>query len=401
MCSFFLEVIISKFLKTKTKILFQIKKLSEGVKQLVNKLLIIGSTAHKKVDNIKWTQPFPNMEKYDSLIIDLTTFPKNYPPTLFNNIGLLKRTARSFIRDNKEIFCIMEKPLKIPFKKIPINYSWIPFPQKLTVNPMILGRTINLTDERFSEYIENVEKWDNELYWKNTINCSFDHIAINKSQKPIAATITIDKKGKIHLLPKTTKINHSNAIKLLIGLATREEPEEYPWLDSIEIPELNQIENSWNNSITPEEYRNLFSIDHKKITKAVQIILEDLGIKTTQNTEFDLTGLKGNIVVQIASTNGKVEAQNAKINQLAKFIENQRKNEKIIFVANTYKDLPINNRTNKEHIDLSMKLLLETNNAIFLTTLSLYHLWKKVITDQISTQEASSLIHNEIGEIEI
>jgi len=367
----------------------------------VNKILIIGSTPHEKVDNIKWTQPFTNIEKYDSLIIDLTSFPKNYPPTLFNNIGLLKRTARIFIRDNKEIFCIMEKPFKILFKKIPLNYSWIPFPQKLTVNPMLLGRTINLTDERFSEYIENVEKWDNELGWKNTTNCSFDHIAINKSQKPIAATITIDKRGKIHFLPKTTKINHSKAIKLLIGLATREEPEEYPWLDSIEIPELNQIENSWNISITPKKYRNLFSIDDKKITKAVQTILEDLGIKTTQTTEFDLTDLKSKIVVQITSTKGKVEAQNTKINQLAKFIENQRKNEKIIIIANTYKDLPINNRTNKDHIDLSMKIFLETNNAIFLTTLSLYHLWKKVITNQISTQEASSLIQNEIGEIEI
>jgi hypothetical protein len=367
----------------------------------VNKLLIIGSTPHKKVDSIKWTQPFPNMEKYDSLIIDLTSFPKNYPPTLFNNIGLLKRTARIFIRDNKEIFCIMEKPLKIPFKKIPLNYSWIPFPQKLTVIPLILGRTIILTDERFSEYMENVEKWENELFWKNTRNCSFDPIAINKSQKPIAATITIDKRGKIHFLPKTTKISRSKAIKLLIGLATREEPEEYPWLDLIEIPELNQTEDPWNNSITPQEYRNLFSVDHKKVTKAVQIILEDLGIQTLQNTRFDLTGLKGNIVVKIASTKGKVEAQNTKINQLAKFIENQRKNEKIIFIANTYKDLPVNERTSKEHIDLSMKLFLETNNAIFLTTLSLYHLWKKVITDQISTQEASFLIHNEIGEIDI
>ncbi len=367
----------------------------------MNKILLIGSTTHEKVDNIKWTQPFPDIEKYDSLIIDLTSFPKDYPPTLFKNIGLLKRTSRIFIRDYKEIFCIMEKPLKILFKKIPINYSWIPFPQKLTVNPMLLGRTINLIDERFSEYIENVEKWDNELYWENTLNCSFDQIAINKSQKPIAATITMGERGKIHFLPKTTKINHSKTIQLLIGLATRDKPEEYPWLDSIEIPERNQIENSWNNSITHEKYRNLFSIDHKKITEAVQIILEDLGIKTIQTTEVDLTDLKSNIVVQITSTKGKVKAQNTKISQLAKFIENQRKNEKIVFVANTYNDLPINNRTNKEHIDLSIKIFFETNNAIFLTTLSLFHLWKKVITNQISSHEASSLIQNEIGEIEI
>jgi hypothetical protein len=367
----------------------------------MNKLLVIGSTPHEKVDSIKWTQPFPDMEKYDSLIIDLTSFPKNYPPTLFNNIGLLKRTARILIRKNKEIFCIMEKPLKIPFKKIPLNYSWIPFPQKLTVNPMILGRTIILTDERFSEYMENVEKWENELFWKNTANCSFDPIAINKSQNPIAATITIDKRGKIHFLPKTTKISRSKAIKLLMGLAAGEEPEEYPWLDSIEIPEPNQTEDPWNNNITPGEYRNLFSIDHKKVVKAVQLILEDFGIQTLPDAEFDLIGLKSNIVVKTASAKRTVEAQNAKISQLAKFIENQRRNEKIIFIANTYTDLPINERADKEHLDVSVKLFLETNNAIFLTTLSLYHLWKKVVTGQISTQEASFLLHNETGEITI
>ena len=367
----------------------------------MNKLLIIGSTPYKKVDSIKWTQPFPNMEKYNSLIIDLPSFPRNYPPTLFNNIGVLKKTARIFIRDNKEIFCIMEKPLNIPFKQIPLNYSWMPFPQNLTVNPMILGRTVILTNERFAEYMETVKKWENELFWKNTANCSFDPIAINKSQKPIAATVTIGNRGKIHFLPKTTKISRSKAIKLLIGLAAGEELEEYSWLGSIEIPELNQNEDPWNASITPQEYRNLFSVDPKKVTKAVQLILEDLGIQTLQNSKFGLIALKSNIVVKIASTKGKVEAQNAKINQLAKFIENQRKNEKIVFVANTYRDLPIKTRANKEHIDLSMKLFLETNNAIFLTTLSLYNLWKKAITDQISAQEASFLLHNEIGEIQI
>jgi len=368
----------------------------------VNKILVIGSISHEEVDNIEWTQPFCDLEKYDCLIIDLTSFPKDYPRTLFTNIGILKRTSRLFIRDNKEIFCIMEKPFKILFKKIPLNYSWIPFPQKLTVNPMLLGKTINSTDERFVEYIENVEKWDNELFWENTDNCSFDNIAVNKSQNPIAATVTIGNRGKIHFLPKTTKISRSKAIKLLIDLATKEEKEEYPWLYSIESPELNQNEKLGNNSsITLENYRNLFSVDYKKITKAVYLILEDLGITPTQTTEFDITNLKNSISVQIITTKGKVEAQNTKINKLARFIEKQRNKRKIIVVANTYKELPIKNRTNKEHLDLAMKLFFETNNTLFLTTLSLYNLWKKVNTGQISVHEASSLIQNQSGEIEI
>ena len=351
----------------------------------MNKILVIGPISHEQVDNISWTQPFCDLEKYDCLIIDLASFPKDYPRTLFTNIGVLKRVSRIFVRDNKEIFCIMEKPFKILFKEIALNYSWIPFPQKLTVNPMLLGKTINSTDERFADYLENVEKWDNELFWQNTDNISFEAIAVNKSNNPIAATITMINRGKIHFLPKTTKISHSKTIKLLIDLATKEQKEEYPWLNSIE---------------SPEPYCNLFSVDDKKIAKTVYLILEELSITTTRTAEFDITN-SNSVSVQVITTEGKVEAQNTKINKLERFIEKQKNKGKIIVVANTYKELPIKNRANKEHLDKAMKLFFETNNTLFLTTSSLYNLWKKVISGQISLQEASSLIRNESGEIQI
>jgi hypothetical protein len=367
----------------------------------VTKLLIIGSASPDKVDSIEWTQPFPDMENYDALIIDLTSFPKDYPRTLFNNIGVLKRTARIFIRDSKEIFCIMDKRFRVPFKKIPLNYAWIPYPEKFRINPMLLGRSKKLVDERFSEYMENVERWHSELFWEDTLNCSFEAIAVNKHQNAIAATLTINDRGKIHLLPKAKKISGSEAIDILVGLATREEPADYSWLDSVEIPELPQTEDPWNSSIAPAEYRNLFSIDHKKVAKVVQLMLEDLGISTLPHAEFGLLGLKSNIVVKTASMKGKVEAQNPQVSQLTKSIENPRRNEKVILVVNTYRDLPISERANRENVDVPMKLFLEANNVAFLTTVSLYNLWKKVVTYQISAQEASFLLHNEKGEITI
>jgi len=188
----------------------------------VNKILVIGLINHEESDNINWTQPFCNIEKYDSLIIDLTSFPKNYPKNLFGNIGILKRVSRLFILDKKEIFCIMEKPFRILFKQIPLNYSWMPFPQRLIVNPMLLGKTIHSTDKRFEKYISMVEKWDNELFWKKTNNCSFHNIAINKSQNSVAATLKIANRGQIHFLPKTAEINRSKAIKILIDNALKE-----------------------------------------------------------------------------------------------------------------------------------------------------------------------------------
>ncbi len=357
------------------------------VKLLVNKILVIGSITYEKVDKIEWTHPFSDLEKYDCMIIDLTSFPKDYPRTLFNNIGILKRASRLFVRDNKEIFCIMDKPFKILFKEIPLNYSWIPFPQKLKVNPMLLGKTILSTNERFAKYLENVEKWDNELFWQNTDNIGFEVIAVNKSQNPIAATIIMSNRGKIHFLPKATKIDGSKAIKLLIDLANKKESEEYSWLNQIESPELNEN----------EKYRNLFSIDDKKITKAVYLILKDLGITPTQTTQFDLS----KISVQIISTKGKLEAQDTEINKIISNIEKQKNKRKIIVVANTYKELPTKNRKNKQQLDSTMKLFFKTNNTIFLTTLSLYNLWKKVVSGKISVLEASTLIKNQCGEIQI
>ncbi|MCW4016329.1 MAG: hypothetical protein NWF06_08165 [Candidatus Bathyarchaeota archaeon] len=367
----------------------------------MNKILIIGSSAHENADNIDWTQPFQDIEKYDCMLIDLTSFPKNYPPLLFTNIGILKRTSRIFIRDNKEIFCVMDKPFNILFKKIPLNYSWMPFPQKLTMNPMLLGLTINNIHERFADYMKNVEKWDNEIYWKNTANCSFEYIATNKTQQAIAATITMNSRGKIHFLPKPEKSNHNKAINLLIKLATQKESKEDSELSTIDIPEINQSENLRNISVLAGKHSNLFSTDNKKITKAVQVVLKDLGIATNQTSEFDLTDLKGNIVFKVTSTKGKVDAQNVQLDQVTRFIEKQRKNEKIVFIANTYQELPINSRTSKENIDLASSIFLEAHKVMFLTTLSLFHLWEKTISGQITSQEAVWLIENESGETEI
>jgi hypothetical protein len=294
----------------------------------------------------------------------------------------------------------MEKPLKILFKKIPLNYSWIPFPQKLIVDPMLMGRTITLTDTRFSDYIKNIEKWDNELKWINTANTTFSPIAINKAKNPIAATLIIKNRGKIHFLPKTKTPNHQKAIQILIDLITNnQEPKEYPWLNGIEIPEIKTNSNIWTRHITKKDYRDLFSKDFKKIVHAVQLILEDLGITTRPTSILDLQDTKNGIGIQITSTQGKIEIQNTKINQLADYFENQKQKLKIMFIGNTYNSLPLESRTNKDHLDVSIRIFIETNNSLFLTTLSLFRLWKKVLKNQITLKEVYSIIQNGNGEI--
>jgi len=188
-------------------------------------------------------------------------------------------------------------------------------------------------------------------------------------------------------LPKTTKISSSKAIELLMDLAAKREKEEYPWLSLIECPEFDRN----------EECRNLFSVDDEKVTEAVYRILEDLGIQAIGTAKFAHPGM----TVQTLSTKGRVETQSTEINKIANFIEKQRSKRKTVVVANTYKELPPTERTNKQHLDPAMKLFFETNNTVFLTTLSLYNLWKKVASSQISVHEASSLIQTQNGEIQI
>ncbi|MDG6223625.1 MAG: hypothetical protein IAX21_10390 [Candidatus Bathyarchaeota archaeon] len=361
----------------------------------MKKILLIGSTPHEQADIIEWTKPFgDNLEKYDCIIIDLTYFPKDYPRTLFTNIGILKRTSRIFMRDYKKIFCIMDKPFNILFKEIPLNFAWMPFPQKLTVNPMLLGKTINIIDENFAEYFKNVLQWDNELHWQDTDNICFDAIATNKENNPIAATITMLDRGKIHFLPKPTKSNHLDAIGLLINLSTKNQTNNCPEQNQIEPQVFEQkIEEE-----TTKDHRNLFSSDDRKITGTVFLILEEIGIPAT--TIYDIPNPNG-VQVQVISSKGQVEINDPKVNRAITLIENQRYKTKNLVVANTYKDQPLENRKNQPQIGPVAKLFFETNNTVFMTTQSLYGLWKKVIKKEISIEEASTLIMKQNGEIQI
>ena len=371
-------------------------KQEKGVKLLVKKILIIGSTTHEQADTIEWIQPFgDNIEKYECLIIDLTGFPKDFPRTLFTNIGILKRTSRIFMRDNKTIFCIMDKPYKILLKEIPLNFAWVPFPQKLTVNPMLLGRTIRVVNQTFEEYFKNVLQWDNELYWQDTDNITFETIATNKDNNPIAVTITMMERGKIHFLPKTTKSSRSDAIELLIKLSTTNQTYD----NEIELnPTQTQGLDYSLEDDSIKDHRNLFSVDSGKITGAVFQILEEWKIAAT--TIYDIPNPRG-VQVQVISLKGKVEAQNPQVCRIMNLIEKQKFKTKHLVVANTYKDQGLQSRNTKPQIDAVAKLFFETNNTVFMTTQSLHNLWKKVTNKEISTQEAVTLILNQNGEIQI
>jgi len=315
------------------------------------------------------------------------------------------------MRTGREIFCIIDETAGM-------NYDWFPLHGRLSIIRRRPGKSKMIKNERFIEYFKFVEEWKHEIYWGWTSSYSFDFISINKSGKPIAGTLAY-RQGKIHLLPKTTKMTVSNSIELLIDLAFGKETTEYTWRNEIEIPGLQEIENEIdieNDKIKSiekkieklklkwkdrENYRDIFSKDDNKVPKATQRILADLGIRTKETQKgyvVDLISQK--VAVEVTSIKGKVNTKTKKVSQLSRFIEEKRKEEKVIFVANTYKELTIRERIGKEHITGTMEDFLKSVHVCFMTTLTLYQLWSKVLRKEMSAREAASVILKKEGSLQ-
>lgn len=325
----------------------------------------------------------------------------------------------------RETFCIMDEPIN--FVKLDrindfmgvdkINYFWVPDRNNLSIEPKKTGKSKIIKNERFEEYFNFVEMWDFEIEWKPIFGYSFSPICVNKSNNAIAGTLSMSfVKGKIHLLPKTTKINVSDSIELLIDLAIGKETTEYTWRKQIDIPTLQPIEtkleltrnkmksikkeiealkHDWADQ---ERYRDLFSKDSDKVEEAVQRMLADLGIETEKTRKGHVIDLiSDRVAVEVTSIKGKVKARTKKVTQLSRFIEEKRTEEKVIFVANTYKELPPSERINKKPVSNTMKKFLESTDVCFMSTLILYKLWLKTVKKEMSVKKASSLILKEDG----
>ena len=59
-----------------------------------------------------------------------------------------------------------------------------------------------------------------------------------------------------------------------------------------------------------------------------------------------------------------------------------KRSEKIVIVANTYRDIPLMERTDKEDISPAVCWLLENNDICLIRSVDLYHLWKKLADSQ-------------------
>lgn len=406
------------------------------------KVLVIGSKDHSRANCVDWLQPLPNIEEYESIIINMQSLTQKVYDKIQMKIRDMKESISTIFKTKREIFCIMNKlitPSPAPrapgpvFKSIrlgpppPTNYDWLP--TEIEIDDRKSGSSIALHDDEFEKYFEYVDRWNLTL---SIINADFmiSPIATNKSSKAIAGTLmkyhvdpftkprVIDS-GCVYLLPAPTKCNAYQAIEILLDLFLGEEGKIVPcWRKDIEVPMIPELEEKIRAKIEKikgiqqeisqltsqmrkwDSYRDLLTATDSELVNIVQKALADIGIKTKKTEKgFPVDLISNEVAVEITGIKGRVGVSSKKAIQTSRFKESYHKGEKIILVANTHVDLSPKNRKGKMDFSPEVKKYFESLGVCCLATTTLFKLWKDVITKKKLRKDVKRKILDKDGEL--
>jgi hypothetical protein len=385
-------------------------------------------------------QPFPNIEEYDVLIIDLSTLSQEVLDRLSTEQpGKLEGMVPSIMKilsTGRNVFCVLQPYLFMTRPpgssqasvSPPLNnYSWMP--ERLMLSNK-KGESIGEPTESFlGTYFNQVDEWFVEIQglvepapeiWKQVaesyaeaLRDSFGsespkapefetyRISSNKSGAMIAAKLCVKGwKSGIYLLPPTTRCNLTEGIEILIDCVLGPREDNRPsWWGTIAVPglgskkddiksmeaDVEKVESDLaklgREKASLERYRGALTLDGSGLVDIVQKMLADIGFvtrRTNPGYPVDLIG-RGKIAVVVTGTVDKIETGTPKILQVATFAEKHRRGEKVIVVANTYRRLPPSSRKGKIHFTPQVADYFKSANVCAMTTVTFFELWAKVI----------------------
>lgn len=408
-------------------------------------ILVIGAKGHKRAHCIDWLGHFPNIEEYDAVIINLQTLSQSLFDRLQDLDGgkllNIQKEIRTIFETGREVFCIINEWLqRSPIPGTPIiafsyphnNYDWLfvfPHLEKKS------GTSVRVVKERFSEYIKLVSEWHYEISLTTPLsiepfqrseleNYKLIPIAVNRSNKIIAGSVVEPiiepkyKDGRIHLLPPPTECDLTEAIEVLIDIASKEKRIHPHWRQKVEIPGLGDIgkeiekrkrkieglekeiegyRRRWNKR---ERYRDLLEADSDALVDIVQKTLLDIGIRTKKTRKgFVIDLISKRVAVEVTGTAGKIDTSSEKFGQILRFLEKYHKREKVILIANTYKRLSTEQRKGKLNFTPEVVEVLESKDVCLMTTLALIKLWKIAVKKKGRRQDIMNKILNITGEL--
>ncbi len=412
------------------------------------RILVIGSKAHNRADCFDWLQPFPNIEEYDFIIINLQSLTQDVYDKIQVKIRRMQESITTVFNTDREIFCIMNKciyPSPTPLHVLgivtadyvpPTNYDWLPV--RISVSDRKKGTSIDLHNHRFEWYFECVDKWDStiEISTETSTNLlrmlfyKIMPIATNKSKKTIAGSLKrqtlfgkTSGKGVIHLLPPPTKSDTHRSIEIILDIILgRERKIIPPWRKDIEIPRVEEFQQKIQQKrqkqmqvfrVTQEEiselqkqklqwdsYRDLLTSTGEYLENIVKKALFDIGIKTKKTDKgFPADLVSNKVAIEITGIKGCVGTDSEKISQTSRFKLKHKKKEKIILIANTHMDMPPQEREGRMDFSPQVEEYFEDLGVCCLTSKTLFELWKDVVTGKKDSKGVVKKILTKNGEL--
>lgn len=234
-------------------------------------------------------------------------------------------------------------------------------------------------------------------------------IAVAKvTKKPIACVINI-LKGSLIFLPQT-KARSMMIIDQLYAIGNAEyekniqKIEEYPsppeWLDKYKAKQELGLERKIEDLTQKLERRKL---EHKRFEKidvllygtgnplevAVQKVLEEMGCtveKLEKGATMDLKARINSIkfAIEVTGVEDKIYKDSKKFAQILQYLPHKEENEKIVLLANTYRDIDVGERVGRENFTNPVLKIAENNGFCLITTMDLYFMWKDFLNGKSS-----------------
>ena len=396
---------------------------------MITKILVIGTILDGRADCVIWSGTFPNIEEYDSVIVDLQSLYQSIFDGLcsngseWNKIEKACKEIGTLLGTGREVFCVINDDLgptrpgwpKARQGSLPSNYDILP------AHPIVSkreGTSKIVASRRFRPYMDQVEKWSYELS-ATAGSPNLSPIAENKSGKLIAGTLSFGK-GSIHFLPPPTECTRESAIEILLDLILRPSTARHPvWRAQLAIPGMSVVEESirdmqgrigdLNKQLDKlesektrlDKFRDLVSPagTGDYLESLVKDALEQLGIKTSKTRKgFPVDLLGSGFAIEVTGISKAITVRSEKFNQTLRFHEEHHRGEKVVVIANTYKNMEPRKRP-PQQFSKEILEILKARRVCLLTTVRLHQLWTAVSKGDLSKEAAVKLLKDTDGEL--
>lgn len=300
-------------------------------------------------------------------------------------------------------------------------YGWL---ESVDVHPeAAYGTNIQLTQhgkaQIFQDYFENVNEYF--VRWRSTPDKSI--AVIGDTELVIAGEYSIGK-GKIIVLPPPSydeTVMHK-VIPSLYNMAWKYYEDmqkrifvgdEPAWVEKHKTQEHLQIIKAIENLELRKQELDMITYllygTGPALEDSVKLTLEKLGleVKTTpRGANIDFTTRNADqtikLAIEVTGTTDKIKKESKKVPQAWTYsLEKQDEQEKLVLMANTYRHLPVEDRSDRLHFTPDVKKPFTDINALLMTTADLYCLWKDVQGKRRTPNEVLNLLYRSTGVLEI